>query len=89
MADAPVIGGRIDGGLKIVQDGIDFGLGADGGVLLFEANATMVVAPPDPDERWTYRRPAVARILEAVGAMMNARAGRTERPRSASSFPSK
>jgi len=26
--------------------------------------------------RWTYRRPAVARILDAVGAMINARAAR-------------
>jgi hypothetical protein len=65
---------RIAKALRLDYAGIDFGLGADGGVLLFEANATMVVAPPDPDERWTYRRPAVARILDAVGAMMNARA---------------
>jgi hypothetical protein len=30
-----------------------------GDLLLFEANATMVVNPPEPDERWAYCRPAV------------------------------
>ena len=34
--------------------GIDFGLRATGEILLFEANATMVVNPPDPGERWAY-----------------------------------
>jgi hypothetical protein len=50
--------------------GIDFGLGRDGELLLFEANATMVVYPPDPDERWAYRRIAVSSILDAVVAMI-------------------
>jgi hypothetical protein len=30
----------------------------------------MVVNPPDPDERWAYRRTAIARILDAVTAMI-------------------
>jgi aromatic-L-amino-acid/L-tryptophan decarboxylase len=46
--------------------GIDFGLSAAGDLLLFEANATMVVNPPEPGERWEYRRPAVERIFAAV-----------------------
>ena len=46
--------------------GIDFGLSAAGDLLLFEANATMVVNPPEPGERWAYRRPAVERIFAAV-----------------------
>jgi len=50
--------------------GIDFGLSPSGDVLLFEANATMVVNPPEPDERWAYRRPAVERILAAVRRML-------------------
>jgi hypothetical protein len=50
--------------------GVDFGLSPRGDVLLFEANATMVVNPPDPDERWTYRRTAITRILDAVTAMI-------------------
>ena len=44
-----------------------------GDVLLFEANATMVVNPPEPDERWAYRRPAVERIFAAVPNMLTAR----------------
>jgi hypothetical protein len=50
--------------------GVDFGLGRDGEVLLFEANATMVVNPPDPDPRWDYRRTPVDRILSAVRTML-------------------
>jgi hypothetical protein len=71
--------GRIAAMLGVDYGGIDFGLGPGGEVLLFEANATMAVVPPDPDARWHYRRPAVARILDAVGAMMRDRASRTQR----------
>jgi hypothetical protein len=42
--------------------------------LLFEANATMVVNPPDGDERWAYRRAAVTTILDAVRTMIRGRA---------------
>jgi glutathione synthase/RimK-type ligase-like ATP-grasp enzyme/Flp pilus assembly protein TadD len=55
--------------------GIDFGLSAAGDLLLFEANATMVIASPDPDPRWTYRRAAITEIIEAVTAMIRQRAG--------------
>jgi glutamate/tyrosine decarboxylase-like PLP-dependent enzyme len=55
--------------------GIDFGLSAGGEVLLFEANATMVVNPPEPDEKWAYRHPAVERIYAAVRRMLMGRAG--------------
>ncbi len=34
----------------------------------------MVVNPPEPDEKWTYRRPAVERIYAAVRRMLTARA---------------
>jgi hypothetical protein len=51
---------------------IDFGLSATGDLLLFDANATMVVNPPEPDERWAYRRPAVERIFAAVRRMLTA-----------------
>jgi aromatic-L-amino-acid decarboxylase len=50
--------------------GIDFGLSAEGDVLLFEANATMVVNPPEPDERWAYRREPVERIFAAIRRML-------------------
>ena len=54
--------------------GVDFGVGRDGEILLFEANATMVVNPPEPDPIWDYRRRPIGRILEAAGAMLVRRA---------------
>jgi len=54
--------------------GIDFGLNADGSLLLFEANATMIIAPPPPDPMWDYRRAASERALDAARRMVLARA---------------
>jgi hypothetical protein len=67
--------GRISDSLGLDYGGIDFGISRSGEVLLFEANATMVVIPPSDDERWTHRRAGVARILDAVVAMMTQRIG--------------
>jgi len=50
--------------------GVDFGLNADGDVLLFEANATMTVLPPESDRRWDYRRAAVQSVEAAVRKMI-------------------
>ena len=61
---------QIQATLGLDYAGIDFGLSAAGDLLLFEANATMVVNPPEPDERWAYRRPAVERIFAAVRRML-------------------
>ncbi len=79
---AAVLGSRAMEALAGIQSrlgldyaGIDFGLSASGEILLFEANATMVVNPPEPDEKWAYRRPAVERIHTAVRRMLVARAG--------------
>jgi glutathione synthase/RimK-type ligase-like ATP-grasp enzyme len=58
--------------LGLDYGGIDFGLSDTGELLLFEANATMVVNPPEPDQRWAYRRPAVERIFAAVRRMLTA-----------------
>lgn len=60
--------------LGLDYGGIDFGLNEQGEVLLFEANATMAVLPPDADERWHYRRPAVEKICRAVRTMLLDRA---------------
>jgi hypothetical protein len=60
--------------LDLDYAGIDFGIGADGNVLVFEANPAMAVYLPDEDERFAYRRPAVTRIIDAVRHMFNARA---------------
>lgn len=59
-------------GLEYV--GIDFGLDAQGNLLVFEANATMVIAPPAKDPQWDYRRPSVTHALNAVQAMVASRA---------------
>ena len=64
--------------LGLDYGGIDFGIGTAGEVLLFEANATMVVNPPDADERWAYRHGAVTRILGAVKDMLLRTASRPD-----------
>jgi hypothetical protein len=61
---------RIRDDLGLDYGGIDFGLSSSGEVLVFEANATMVVNPPEADVRWAYRRAGVTRILDAVSAMI-------------------
>jgi|GEM_PF-18899 len=60
--------------LALDYGGIDFGLDAKGNVLLFEANATMAVIPPDAEPMWDYRRPAFERIYRAVLTMLMERA---------------
>ncbi len=88
LADMPgALGGKAIAALERIQHalgldyaGIDFGLSPDGDLLLFEANATMVIAPLDADERWAYRRAAIGKILDAVVAMImqkSAEPGRT------------
>jgi len=77
LNDMPaVLGPRAMAALAHIQDalgldyaGVDFGLARNGDLLLFEANATMVVNPPPPEPIWDYRRPAVERILAAAQEM--------------------
>ncbi len=66
--------GRIQAMLGLDYAGIDFGLNDKGELLLFEANATMVVNQPEPDERWNYRRPVYERIHWSVQQMLMKRA---------------
>ncbi len=54
--------------------GIDFGVNDQAEVLLFEANATMVLHPPTDDPQWDYRRPAVQRAIEATRTLFARRA---------------
>jgi tetratricopeptide (TPR) repeat protein len=78
LGDMPAaLGTRAMAALERIRDtlgldyaGIDFGLAPGGDLLLFEANATMVIAPPGGDERWAYRRAAIGAILDAVVAMI-------------------
>ena len=62
--------GGIKDTLGLDYAGIDFGIGPNGDLLLFEANATMVIAPPNQDPRWIYRRSAIDNILAAAVAMV-------------------
>jgi hypothetical protein len=64
---------EIQSRLGLDYAGIDFGMSAKGEILLFEANATMVVNPHEPDEKWAYRRPAIERIYAAVRNMLMGR----------------
>jgi aromatic-L-amino-acid decarboxylase len=66
---------RLSVAIGLDYGGIDFGLNREGQILLFEANATMVVEQPDSDPCWDYRRAAVERIHTAVRDLLVARAG--------------
>jgi tetratricopeptide (TPR) repeat protein len=61
--------------LGLDYGGVDFGLSPGGEVLLFEANAGMVIQPPGPEPIWDYRRAPIGRALDAVKAMLLAKAG--------------
>jgi hypothetical protein len=76
-----VLGSRAMTALQSIQaelgldyGGIDFGLDRQGNLLLFEANATMVILPPAADAMWDYRRPTVEQVCRAVHAMLIDRA---------------
>jgi hypothetical protein len=57
-------------GLGLDYAGVDFSVNESGQVLLFEANATMVVIAPEPDEQWAYRRAPVERVLNAIRKLL-------------------
>jgi hypothetical protein len=65
---------RVAALLGVDYGGIDFVPSADGRVIVFEANATMVIVPPDADPRWDYRRDAIGRALDAARATLVSRA---------------
>ena len=82
LEDMPaVLGPKALRALKAIQAalgldyaGIDFGLSVEGDLLLFEANATMVIAKPNDDARWAYRRSAIDAAVEATVAMFKRKA---------------
>jgi len=82
LADLPaVLGPRAVQALDAIRRtldldyaGIDFALDAAGNVVVFEANATMIVPIPNPDPRWNYRRPAVERIHRLTRELIAERA---------------
>ncbi len=64
---------RICAMLDLDYGGIDFAVNAQGDIVFFEANATMVMIPLAADEKWAYRRAAFDQVFAAVRAMLIAR----------------
>lgn len=62
--------------------GVDFGMGPDGSVLLFEANANMAIVPPSADPIWDYRRSAILDVQTAARQMLMRRLHATSSRRS-------
>ncbi|HSZ75053.1 MAG TPA: tetratricopeptide repeat protein [Rhizomicrobium sp.] len=69
---APAVAALTRIGEKLGLDycGIDFALDHDGRVIVFEANATMVINPPPPEPIWDYRRAPIARALNAARELL-------------------
>jgi Tetratricopeptide repeat len=65
---------RIRETLGLDYGGVDFAFDSQGRLAVFEANATMVILVPDADERWSYRRKPIQRVLDATRAMLVRRA---------------
>ena len=74
--------GQIAETLGLDYAGVDCALGKDGSLLLFEANATMLINPVAPEPVWDYRRAPTARALEAARSLIVERAGVGSRLRS-------
>jgi len=74
-----VLGGAVVERLEVIArelgldyGGIDFGVDRLGRVIVFEANATMVLphVSEDPHSFWGYRNPSIMRIADAVHRML-------------------
>ncbi len=74
---------RIAAILDLDYGGIDFAVNAQGDILFFEANATMIMVPLSADDKWAYRRCAFDDVFTAMRAMLMDRVA-VGRPRSAS-----
>jgi Tfp pilus assembly protein PilF len=72
MAAITAIGQRLD----LDFGGIDFSILPDGRVLVFEANATMLVHLRDSVDTFPYKHVAVPAIFKAFDAMLNRHAAR-------------
>jgi tetratricopeptide (TPR) repeat protein len=66
MAAVAAIGRRLD----LDYCGVDFSVLADGSVLVFEANATMLVHPETEDSPMAFKNRYVQRILDAFSTMI-------------------
>jgi len=66
MVAVEAIGRRLD----LDYCGVDFSVPPDGSVLVFEANATMLVHPERADGPLAPKNPYIQRILDAFEAMI-------------------
>ena len=66
--------GAVGERLGLDYAGVDFGVLRDGRLVVFEANATMLVHP-ERDPRFAYRDTSVRTIQEAFLAMLQRRMG--------------
>src|SRR5580698_6394951 len=71
--------GRINAALDLDYGGIDFAVNGAGDILFFEGNATMIMAPLAPDDKWAYRRQAFDAVFAAIRTMLLDRARRDSR----------
>ncbi len=86
LEDMPaVLGKKAMAALEQIKDvlgldygGIDFGLDTERSILLFEANATMVINPPLPQEPETCRSIAIEKAAQALRNMLQSRALKRE-----------
>jgi glutathione synthase/RimK-type ligase-like ATP-grasp enzyme len=80
---------RVRATLALDYGGIDFAVAASGDVIVFEANASMIVPAPEPAAIWDYRRGPVNRIRAAVHAMLVGRAAQFLSRKSGTATPLK
>lgn len=65
---------KISAAMELDYCGIDFGVDKNGNILLYEANATMVIIPPTSERHWDYKRKAIENALAAAKRMFVERA---------------
>jgi tetratricopeptide (TPR) repeat protein len=65
---------RVARTLDLDYGGVDFAFDRAGRLVVFEANATMVIVLPDAGEHWSYRRAPLESLRAAVAAMIVRRA---------------
>jgi hypothetical protein len=78
LNDMPaVLGRRAMGALTAIVEaldldyaGIDFSLSVCGEIMLYEANANMIVPQPEAGDLWDYRRAGVMRVHDAIWKLL-------------------
>jgi len=61
--------------LALDYAGIDFSIDPEGNIILFEANATMIISPPAEEPLWAYRQQPILRARRAAQQLLASRCG--------------